>query len=452
MRRITAFLLAGAMALLLLAGCAGDNANRQQDQTADVPPAGNTSDTDQTGEPENEPPTDEPVTLSVWTSQYNEADLVALESTIAAFNQKYPNVTIDLVTVEDYETSYKLAFDGNEGPDVVYVDDTTQVLLERYGYLRDMTAYVEQYGWADVCQDGLLDYQNARHPGEYYSVSAWSNPRAFWYNKTIFDELGLSVPTTLEELEECARVVKEAGYVPFELSTLTLLWNIDELIFDYASYDDVADWYYLRGTSAEMESARLTAMETVQRWRDNGYFRDEAVSLDTTAAFTMFASGTSAMFYCSGNISNYFDAYVSGFEVGAFPFPPVEAGAEKVIVNGTHGGWAMNAALDDKKADIAAEFINMFFTEEVNKYWVAAGYFSALSYDTVGVNASPSYEKVVSACEGTKIGFFMDNALTGLLDKMLSLNEAFLLGDIDGAAYASSINETYESLKAEQAG
>ena len=451
MRRITSFLLAGAMALMLLAGCSGSGAN-PKDQTPAEPSANSTAAAEPDTMPEPGDLSNEPMTLSVWTSQYNEADLVALESTIAAFNQKYPNVTVDLVTVEDYETAYKLAFDGNDGPDVVYVDDTTQVLLERYGYLKDITAYVEQYGWADVCQDGLLDYQNARHPGRYYSASAWSNPRAFWYNKTIFDALGLSVPTTLAELEECARVVREAGYVPFELSTLTLLWNIDELIFDYAGYDEVADWYYLRGTSAGMENARLTAMETIQNWRDSGYFRDEAVSLDTTAAFTMFASGTSAMFYCSGNISNYFDAYVSGFEVGAFPFPAVEAGAEKVIVNGAHGGWAMNAAIEDEKAGMAAEFINMFFTEEVNGYWVAAGYFSALSYDAAGVNTSPSYEKVVNACEGTKIGFFMDNALTGLLDKMLSLNEAFLLGDIDGASYASSINETYDTLKAEQAG
>lgn len=448
MRKITVFLLLGAMALMLLAGCT--NSNPQGGQTA--APSGSGAAAAPSGAGTEKEPSGGPMTISVWTSQYNEADLVALESTIGAFNQKYSDVTIDLVTVEDYETSYKLAFDGNNGPDVVYVDDTTQVLLERYGYLKDMTDYVNQYGWAEICQDGLLDYQNARHEGQYYSVSAWSNPRAFWYNKTIFDALGLSVPTTLAELEECAQAVKEAGYVPFELSTLTLLWNIDELIFDYAGYDEVADWYYLRGTSSGMEKARLTAMETIQGWRDKGYFRDEAVSLDTTAAFTMFAGGTSAMFYCSGNISNYFDNYVSGFEVGAFPFPPVEAGAEKVIVNGTHGGWAMNAALDGEKADMAAEFINMFFTEEVNRYWVAAGYFSALSYDTAGANSSPSYEKVVDACKGTKIGFFMDNALTGLLDKMLSLNESFLLGDIDAAAYAGSINDAYEALKAEQAG
>lgn len=210
------------------------------------------------------------------------------------------------------------------------------------------------------------------------------------------------------------------------------------------------DWYYLVNTSDAMRAGWLKAAQKVEEWIAKGYFRPEILSLDTTNAFMQFAGGTSAMFYCSGDISGYFGVYVDSYKVGAFQFPTVNAGEEKVIVSGAHSGWAVNSAIDAAKLPAAIEFINMFYTKEVNDIWVNTGFFSSLNYDIGDTNTDDAFRAAAAAAENTKIGFFLDNAETGLLDKMLTLNQSLLLGEITAQEYADKLDAEYEALKTEQ--
>lgn len=442
MKRLASMLLVAVMSMMLVVGCSSGNSSAQSASTDTVAPSTMSDGTLSVG--------DDPVTLDVMTWQYNDNEVEALNQTIELYRQKYPNVTVNLVTVQDYLTEYKLAFDANEGADVVYVDDTTQVLLERYNYLMDITTFVEDYGWKDLTRNGIMDYQNARHEGQYFSAAQNNNPRVMWYNTDIFKELDLEIPQTLDELDAVCEAVKDAGYVPFDADPITLLWMIEELVLDYAPYEDVKDWYYLENTSDAVRDAWLQAAQKVSEWLDKGYFRPEILSLDTTGAFTQFAGGTSAMFYCSANISSYFGAYVDTYTVGAFQFPTRSAGETKVTVSGAHGAWAVNSSIDEKKLGAAIEFINMFYTKEVNDIWVSTGYFSSLDFDITDAVVDDAYRAANAAVENTQIGFFLDNAATGLLDKMLTLNQALLLGEVTPEQYASQLEQDYESLKAEQ--
>lgn len=449
LKRLFTAALAMLLAVCMFVGCSGkpvveNTPAASEPATAVVPEKGNTTPA-AVEEPAEVPAED--ISLKVMTWQYEDIEVAALKEIIALYNEKYPNVTVELVPVQDYETEYKLSFDGNQGPDVVYVDDTMQVLLERYGYLKDITDYVDSYGWKNIATGGILEYQNARHDGQYYSAAGNSNPRVMWYNTMIFDELNLAIPTTIDELTAACEIIKNAGYIPFESDPTTLLWMMSELVFDYAPYEDIKAWYYSEYTSDALREAWIKAAETIKGWQDAGYFRPELLSMDTNTAFAYFAGGTTAMFYCSASISGYFTAYGIPF-VSAFQFPTVEAEDVKTIVSGAHGGWAVNSAIDEAKLEAAIEFINMFYTEEVNAIWVKAGFFSSLNYSVEGINEDPNYQAAVKAFEGTNVGFFLDNAQTGLYDKMLTRNEALLLGDVTPAEFEEQLNADYESLKA----
>lgn len=447
-KKLLSMLLVVMFVFALMFGCttAKDNtvvSDEPAQQPVDEQPA---------TEPESAIPAvgSDPLAIQVMTWQYSDTEVDALNQTIALYNEKYPNVTVQLVPVEDYLTEYKLAFDGGTGADVVYVDDTTQVLLERYNYLMDITKYIDAYGWKDIALGGVLEYQNARHDGQYFSAAVHSNPRVFWYNTNIFAELNLEFPETLDELDAACQVIKDAGYTPLEADPITLLWLMGELVFDYTPYEDIKQWYYLENTTDAMKQGWLKAAQKVAEWIEKGYFRPEILSMDTVTAFTMFAGGTSAMFYCSGDISSYFGAYVDSYVVGANRFPTAAAGDEKYIVSGAKSGWAINSAIDSSKLGAALEFINMFYTQEVNDIWTKAGYFSSLNFDISGVEVDDAYRAASGACEDTKIGFFLDNAETGLLDKMLTLNQSLLLGEVTPQEYADQLDAAYETLKAEQ--
>lgn len=436
-KRFITVLLSVALVLNLLAGCSQNNNSADPDQSKDT-----AVDYSSIG--------GEDINLTVYTYQYADGEVETLNTIIDLFEDKYPNVKVEMINTQDYETAYKLAFDSDEGPDLVYVDDAMQVLLEKYGYLADISDMVSYYGWDQVISASALNYQNSRHPGAYYSVPYASNPRVMWYNKNIYDQLGLSVPTTVAELEANCEVIKAAGYTPFEASTKSLLWYIDELLFNEVSFDDLSAWYYLEDTTDAMRTARIDAMEKVEDWIKKGYFRDEILSItDDDTAFVAFAGMDCAMFYGAADMAPYFDL-VEGWNIDAFAFPANNAGDSKIIVNATNGGWAVNAQIDPAKKAAAAAFINMFFTEEVNQLWVEAGYSSCLSYDISSANVNAQTKLAAAAAKDTEIGFFMDNAVPGLLDTMIKLNEQLISGKISGSTYAQELEAKYEELKAEQ--
>lgn len=436
-KRLTALTLILVLLVGVLAGCGQNSDSKNSD-------SGNTSSEIDYGVIGSDP-----IQLTVYTYQYAESEVETLEAIAGLFEDTYDNVTVDLINVQDYETAYKLAFDSDEGPDLVYVDDAMQVLLERYNYLADISDMVTYYGWDKVISESALNYQNSRHAGQYYSVPYASNPRVMWYNKGIYDELNLSVPSTVAELEANCEAIKAAGYIPFEASTKSLLWYIDELLFNEVSFEDLSAWYYLEGTADAMQAARVAAMQKIDEWIDKGYFREEILSItDDDTAFVAFAGMDCAMFYGAADMAPYFDL-VEGWDIDAFTFPTTNAGDTKIIVNATNGGWAVNSKIDPAKKAAAAAFINMFFTEEVNRLWVEAGYFSCLSYDISDANVNRQTKLAAAAAQDTEIGFFMDNAVPGLLDTMITNNQRLLTGEITGEQYAQELEASYESLKAE---
>ena len=48
----------------------------------------------------------------------------------------------------------------------------------------------------------------------YYIMPQESQVLAIWYNRRLFDEIGISVPKTYDELKEAAASLTEAGYIP----------------------------------------------------------------------------------------------------------------------------------------------------------------------------------------------------------------------------------------------
>ncbi len=130
MTKLLSVLLALLMVAAMVAGCAKSPSETASPQATAAPAADAATPADDGTLTVGA----EPKTLKVMTWVYTDAAVEALNQTIALYNEKYPNVTVEPIVVQDYLTEYKLAFDANEGPDVVYVDDTTQVLLERYNY------------------------------------------------------------------------------------------------------------------------------------------------------------------------------------------------------------------------------------------------------------------------------------------------------------------------------
>ena len=98
------------------------------------------------------------VTLTVWDQEVRGGQRKQIERLNAAFQERYPNVTIKRVakSFEDLNTTLKLAVSGDKAPDVVQANQGRPVMgqLVKGGLLRPLDAYAEAYGWADRYAEG----------------------------------------------------------------------------------------------------------------------------------------------------------------------------------------------------------------------------------------------------------------------------------------------------------
>ncbi|MGW9111978.1 ABC transporter substrate-binding protein [Microbacterium sp. NPDC055683] len=181
-RALAGTALAGAAALVL-AGCSGSA--EEVDTDAAVEEGG---------------------TITVWAWE------PTLEQVAADFEEENPGVTVDLVNVGtgiDSYTALQNAITAGTGlPDVAQVE---YYALPQFA-LQDSLEDLGPYGASDL--DG--DYA----PGPWSSVQSGdaviglpmdSGPMALFYNKDVFDEYGIEVPTTWDEYLEAARALHAAN-------------------------------------------------------------------------------------------------------------------------------------------------------------------------------------------------------------------------------------------------
>ena len=144
--------------------------------------------------------------------------------------------------------------------------------------------------------------------GAIYLLPSYYNCLGITYNKKILSDNGWTLPKSLEELEELAPKVKEAGY-RLALNEIGLpgygfqyLCNI--LDTGYFSTVDGRKWQrdFLKGAATLQGSAdMMNEMQLIQRWRDIGILNDDdkigiqedgAVANEMAEGNTLFLLGT----------------------------------------------------------------------------------------------------------------------------------------------------------------
>lgn len=122
------------------------------------------------------------------------------QAQVAAFEKKYPNVTVNLVnagTNKDEYTKLQNAIKAGSGaPDVVQI--------EYYAFpqfaLADGLLDLSSYGFGDLKDDySTGTWGSVTNNGKVFGLPQDSGPMALFYNKAVFDQYGLTVPTTWDE-------------------------------------------------------------------------------------------------------------------------------------------------------------------------------------------------------------------------------------------------------------
>ncbi len=145
-----------------------------------------------------------------------------MEKSIKAFEEAHPDIDVKYTYYNyspEYITALKAASASGSLPDIIGLQpgSLTQQYKKDLVAVNDMAAAEWGSNWTDnVFSINLkqMTMGNATGDNSYYILPQESQVIAIWYNRKIFEELGLSVPKTYEELTHNAQTLSKKGYIP----------------------------------------------------------------------------------------------------------------------------------------------------------------------------------------------------------------------------------------------
>ncbi len=146
---------------------------------------------------------DEQVTLTFWGWEASELESQSIQEGIDAFEEEYPNISVEYMTVpsSDFHTKLKTALASGDGPDVFYLDATQVKDFVSAGLLMDLTDvaddFMEDMTRASLEKVSLTDEDGEEH---VYGLDICNVGPVIFYNKDLFDAAGVEyMPTTMED-------------------------------------------------------------------------------------------------------------------------------------------------------------------------------------------------------------------------------------------------------------
>jgi len=223
------------------------------------------------------------------------------------------------------------------------------------GLVTDLTPYIENETLKfDNYEDILASFrQAAKIDGKIYGMPFNKSTEVLWYNKTLFNELGLTAPSTYDELAKASKKIYEAkditgaGFDSLNTYYTTFL-KTEGKTFD-SSFDV---------TSEESAKAVNYYLEGVKE----GYFRIAGTDNYLSGPF---GNGTIGMYIGSNAGENYVKQGVGDkFEVGVAPYP-----TNASLQQGTDLYVFSSATAEQKTA--AYEFLKFVTSTEKQIQWAS---------------------------------------------------------------------------------
>jgi raffinose/stachyose/melibiose transport system substrate-binding protein len=316
--------------------------------------------------------------LVVWG--WTAADGDPLSNQIfSVFEEQNPGITVEYLSypADSYETTLVTGMAAAGGPDVVQ--------LQAYGFLQkhveagslmelNPSNVAELSQFTDVALDGARGYKDQLVYGVPFAIQTVH----IFYNKGLFAEHGLGIPTTWEEFFNAAEKLKAAGVAPIAWNFVDT-WQTPALheVFGNGTYGggpfqdrlmagetDFADPAY---------AASLKVLQDLVPYLPEGY-----TAMGYDEAFTLFTSGQAAMIPTGIWEVSRLRETATGIDIGLFAAPLAAGSTLPAPVTVTYVDGSFGISNSSRHKEAALKLVNWMATAEFGQLWSdVMGQFSA---------------------------------------------------------------------------
>lgn len=350
MKRWISVLLAACM-LLTVVACAQET---EEPATTEAP-AATEAVAEETAEAATETTDKTAVTGEITVAQHRTDLEEQFAALIAAFNEEYPNVVVNVETIADYQNTMPVRIAGGEVPDVLEIKD---LIVPR-------AQWVDYFQPVDDCNvlGKFLFEDYFTVDGKCYAVSETAGYRNFMYNKTLWAQAGITdVPTTWAELEaDLALLSQIDGIIPFT-TQYTTTWCQRSWIDHFAMSVNGADWKngWVDTDTPFSNEAMITILNGYKNIIDMGYCDPDLTSSEWDLQSADFAAGTIATYLCGNYAYATMTALgMDGSEIGFFAMPDSELTSDGncTLFAMPDWGWGISKSCSDENYAAACALV-----------------------------------------------------------------------------------------------
>ena len=275
---------------------------------------------------------------------------------IGEFNKLYPNITIEHDTYggwADIAGQINTEIIGDNQPNIAYcypdhvatynmsmttvsMDNliSSTVEIERADGTKEIMGLTQEQ--IDDFIPGFYNEGKVYGDGKMYTLPMSKSTEVLYYNKTFFEENGLSVPTTWDEMEAVCKKILEIdpkcvplGYDSEDNMFITMCEQ-NNYPFTTASGEGKDHFLFNNDQCKSM-------VKRFREWYQAGYITTESIyGSYTSALFTELSKDVLHSYMCVGSSggAGYQIPEARAFEVGVAPIPQADPANPKVISQG----------------------------------------------------------------------------------------------------------------------
>jgi ABC-type glycerol-3-phosphate transport system substrate-binding protein len=292
---------------------------------------------------------------------------------IAAFNEVYPNITVETEGVTDYAEDSLLRLTTGDWGDVMFIPAVDKKDLSTYFYPIDTLENL----------DTVINFANQwEYDGESYGIPYMANAQGVLYNKAVFEEAGITeLPTTPDEFIADLQLIKD---------------NTDAipLYTNYAAEWTMGAWDAYLGCVSNGDDTYFNQkfVHDANPFADNGdgtgayalykilydacankLIEEDYTTTDWEGCKSMLNNGEiGTMVLGSWAYAQMVEAGDHGDDVGYMPFPITVDGTQYALAAGDYC-YGINVNSSDENKTASMIFIK-WMTEESNWCYNEGGY------------------------------------------------------------------------------
>lgn len=355
---------------------------------------------------------------------------------VAKFNEANPNIVVTQVNPPDAETVLKTRAAKKDIPDVVGMGATDAYkTLSASGLFEDFSSDP----LAEKIQPAYVQMlKDLTGSSELNGLPFSSNASGVIYNKAMFAEAGVTVPTTWDEFMDVAQKFKDSGKNAFYL-TLKDSWTTLTPFNSLTTIIKGNDFFKERtaGTVTFADSFNEVA-EKLLKLTEFG--QKDIFGKGYNDGNTAFAKGESAM-YLQGvwAIPEIVKANPS-IDLGVFPFPATNDPSKSMVISGVD--TLLTVSKSTKHKEEANKFIDFLLQpENVSLYINEQKAFPAVQGVT---QDDPTMDGFKAAFTAGNLADFADHYIPSAM-KVDTINQSFLQKK-DVNAYLNQLDKEWDKV------